>query len=95
MLGIIVYVVTLASLMAWTRITEKISLYVRKAEIRSEGLTHRGELIPKPYKLVILCLHMARTLRSNWQRLVNLLVRPHIKGALPKLRQIIHDIRTK
>jgi hypothetical protein len=78
-----------------TPIRPKVSLYMRKAEIRSEGLGHRSKLAPNPQKLVMLSLHMTRALIANWQRLIDLLVRPHIQRPLSYLLQVVHNVRTK
>lgn len=36
---------------------QKISLYVRKSEVRSEGFAHLRDLIREPIQLVSLCVH--------------------------------------
>jgi hypothetical protein len=64
-LGIIGYVVTLSSLMVMTLIKDRISFYVRKAEINSICLNHRFNLLTKPDQLIMLCLRMSRTLMEN------------------------------
>ena len=81
--------------MAMTLMSEEISFYVRKAKIHSEGLGHRGKLLTEPQKLVVLCLHMARTLVTYWQSLANLPIFPHVKRPLANLRKIINNVRTK
>src|SRR3954447_7585456 len=78
---------------AWLDVFRGSSLNVRKAEIRTEHLSHSCELICKPDQIIVLCLHMPRALLSDWQMLVELLSGAHVHGTLPNLLQVRHNGR--
>jgi hypothetical protein len=92
LLGIVFWtIIFLGLMMAFTNIKWKISSYIRKTKIRSEGQGHVGDLMSQPQKMLMLCLNFGGTLLTIWQTLKKLILQSHVNRPMRYLLKIIHN----